>query len=51
VKGSVSYSAEKRSSVVLVKVSPGRSTVLGKSGWFGESGKCSVSRHRPSPCR
>ncbi len=38
--------------------SPGRSTVDGKFGWFGESGKCCVSRparrggHRPCrPCR
>jgi len=25
---------------------PGRRTVEGKAGWFGESGKCWVSRHR-----
>ena len=27
--------------------SPGRSTVVGKLGWFGESGKCWVSRQKP----
>ena len=32
------HSAEKRYSVRLLKVSPGRSTVDGNSGWFGESG-------------
>lgn len=37
---------------VLVRyVWPGRSTVEGQDGWFGESGKCWVSRHMPSPCR
>ncbi len=37
--------------VVVRYVSPGRSTVDGNDGWFGESGKCWVSRHSPSPCR
>ncbi len=30
--------------------SPGRSTVDGKSAWFGESGKCWVSRQNPECC-
>jgi hypothetical protein len=33
--------------VVECIVSPGFRTVLGKSGWFGESGKCCVSRQNP----
>jgi hypothetical protein len=33
--------------VVECIVSPGFSSVLGKSGWFGESGKCCVSRQKP----
>src|SRR5690606_37500120 len=37
--------------VVVRYVSPGRSTVAGNDGWCGESGKCWVSRHSPSPCR
>ncbi len=37
--------------VVVRYVCPGRSTVDGKDGWFGESGKCCVSRHSASPCR
>ena len=43
--------------VVECIVSPGLSSVLGKSGWFGESGKCCVSRQNPAcfsyftPCR
>lgn len=32
-------------------VSPGRSTVDGNPGLFGESGKCWVSRASPSPWR
>jgi hypothetical protein len=35
--------------VVERYVSPGRSTVDGNDGWFGESGKCWVSRHSASP--
>jgi hypothetical protein len=30
--------------------SPGRSTVEGKFAWFGESGKCCVSRHSAARC-
>ena len=43
--------------VVECRVTPGRSTVLGKFGWFGESGKCCVSRQNAwclsyfNPCR
>jgi hypothetical protein len=33
-----SYFAENLYTVVLVNVSPGFSVVVGKSGWFGESG-------------
>ncbi len=33
--------------VLLSNVSPGRSSVDGKFAWFGESGKCCVSRHNP----
>ena len=33
--------------VVECIVAPGCRTVLGKSGWFGESGKCWVSRQNP----
>src|SRR5690606_41695418 len=39
-----------RKTVVEVKVSPGRRTVDGNDGWFGESGKCCVSRQKPA-CR
>ena len=35
--------------VVVLYVWPGRSTVEGNDGWFGESGKCCVSRHSASP--
>lgn len=34
------HAFSKRSSVVDVKRSSGRSTVLGNDGWFTESGKC-----------
>ncbi len=43
--------ASKECTVVVRYVWPGRSTVDGKDGWFGESGKCCVSRHRASPWR
>src|SRR5439155_18826708 len=36
--------------VVSWKVSPGLSFVVGNSGWFGESGKCCVSRQKPERC-
>jgi hypothetical protein len=36
-------------SVRLENSSPGRSTVLGKAGWLGESGKCCVSRQTAAP--
>ena len=35
----------------LVGLSPGLTTVEGKFGWFGESGKCWVSSASPSPWR
>jgi hypothetical protein len=38
------FLVEKRRMVVDWKVSPGFSSVEGKFGWFGESGKCWVSR-------
>lgn len=37
-----------RSTVVERNSSPGRSTVLGNAGWFGESGKCWVSSAIPA---
>ena len=39
---------ESRYSVVERKSSPGRSTVVGQSGRFGESGKCCVSSATPA---
>lgn len=42
------YFTVKWYTVVLLNVSPGRNTVDGNDGWFGESGKCCVSRHRPA---
>ena len=51
------FTTPKVNVVVECMVSPGRRTVLGKSGWFGESGKCCVSRQKPAcfsylmPCR
>jgi hypothetical protein len=37
------WSVENRKIVVEWNTSPGLSTVEGKVGWFGESGKCCVS--------
>lgn len=37
--------------VVDRHVSPGLMTTLGYVSLFGESGRCCVSRHRPSLCR
>src|SRR5215471_19479547 len=42
---------EKRYSVRERKASPGRRTVLGNPGSFGEFGKCWVSRQSASLCR
>jgi hypothetical protein len=39
------FIVENRYIVVLLNCSPGCNTVLGKFEWFGESGKCWVSRH------
>jgi hypothetical protein len=41
------YRVENRKIVVELKVCPGLSTVEGNAGWFGESGKCCVSRQNP----
>ncbi len=46
----ISGYTEKRKMVVDRYSSPGRSTVLGNCGWFGESGKCCVSRQKPKRC-
>jgi hypothetical protein len=43
-----SYSVPKLNTVLLWNSCPGRSTVDGKAGWLGESGKCCVSRANPS---
>ncbi len=40
-------STPKRYTVRDTYSSPGRSTVDGKPGWLGESGKCWVSRQKP----
>jgi hypothetical protein len=40
------YREEKLNTVSLWKCWPGFNVVVGKLGWFGESGKCCVSRHR-----
>ena len=40
---------EKANTVIELNVSPGASSVDGNSGWFGESGKCCVSRQNASP--
>jgi len=42
-----SHFAENLNTVFDLNVSPGFKIVLGKSGWFGESGKCCVSRQKP----
>jgi hypothetical protein len=47
----VVHATRNRWIVALVKVSPGRRTVDGNCGLFGESGKCWVSRQSPSLCR
>ena len=41
------YAAEKRYTVVVLYSWPGFSSVVGNFGWFGESGKCCVSRQKP----
>ena len=46
-KGGWYYSVVNRQVVTERNTSPGRSTVEGKSGWFGLFGKCWVSRHMP----
>ena len=38
---------ENRKMVVLWNVAPGFRTTEGNFGWFGESGKCCVSRQNP----
>ena len=42
------YAFLKRNSVVDSITSPGFTIVVGNSGWFGESGKCCVSRATPA---
>ena len=37
--------------VVVLYSWPGFSVVEGNAGWFGESGKCCVSRQNPVRCR
>jgi hypothetical protein len=39
-----------RNTVLDRNVSPGFRIVEGKAGWFGESGKCWVSRQKPERC-
>ena len=41
------FSTPNVNTVLDAKVSPGRSIVDGNVGWFGESGKCWVSRQKP----
>jgi len=41
------YFVENLNTVFEWNDSPGFRIVVGKSGWFGESGKCCVSRQRP----
>ena len=41
------FTTPKVNVVVECSVSPGLSSVDGKLGWFGESGKCCVSRQSP----
>ena len=41
------FCVENRCTVISWYSSPGRSAVEGKFGWFGESGKCWVSRQKP----
>src|SRR6202040_2641195 len=43
---------EKVKVVMLCRVSPGFNSVVGNEGWFGESGKCCVSKHNAEffPC-
>jgi hypothetical protein len=38
------YAVENLKMVVWWNLSPGLRTVVGKEGWFGESGKCCVSK-------
>lgn len=50
-RGGAAQRVENECTVVDRYVCPGRSTVDGNDGWFGESGKCWVSRAKASPCR
>ncbi len=45
-----SYSTPNLHTVRDRYVSPGRTIVFGNAAWFGESGKCCVSRHSPVRC-
>ena len=45
--GVLGYPSENRKTVVCRYLSPGFSSVDGKFGWFGESGKCCVSKQKP----
>lgn len=44
------FATPKVKAVLVSYFSPGRSIVDGNFGWFGESGKCCVSRQKPVRC-
>jgi hypothetical protein len=51
VRDAYQLATENANTVVDMNSSSGRSSVDGKSGWFGESGKCCVSRQKASVWR
>jgi len=42
------FSTENANTVCVCSITPGFSSVLGNAGWFGESGKCCVSKQSPA---